>query len=265
MDQLPVRMQLPVSKNARSVGEIHRKLRSIAAVLLDSAATKHEKANAEALKIRLEKRLGRELTPEGTRAIVPYGRIPTPALWRPGHPSSNLTKVLIASAIFASLPGYFFFDGLHQQPQPTIETTHVAFLSLPQGTLQSAGPTGITVESIAEPEVQLLPALRQDINRNESEIKARLDLNSAHQTSPEHSVDAMLYAPDKAIIGQGQSLAGSMQASTCFPSASAVRQDHPGAWPSWTLRALGHEGTKCWHPTNNAAARNSASGHPARS
>ena len=36
--------------------------------------------------------------------------------------------------------------------------------------------------------------------------------------------------------------------STCFASASAVRRDHPDAWPSWILRALGHEGTKCWYP-----------------
>jgi hypothetical protein len=42
--------------------------------------------------------------------------------------------------------------------------------------------------------------------------------------------------------------------STCFASASAVRQHHPEAWPSWTLRALGHEGTKCWYPTTRAMA-----------
>jgi hypothetical protein len=42
--------------------------------------------------------------------------------------------------------------------------------------------------------------------------------------------------------------------STCFASASAVRQDHPEAWPSWTLRALGHEGTKCWYPTTRTLA-----------
>jgi hypothetical protein len=42
--------------------------------------------------------------------------------------------------------------------------------------------------------------------------------------------------------------------STCFASASAVRQDHPDAWPSWTLRALGHEGTKCWYPTARTLA-----------
>jgi hypothetical protein len=42
--------------------------------------------------------------------------------------------------------------------------------------------------------------------------------------------------------------------STCFASASAVRQDYPEAWPSWTLRALGHEGTKCWYPTTRTLA-----------
>jgi hypothetical protein len=263
MDQLPERIrghiwQIPISKNAQSVIEIDRKLRCIAAVLLDAAATKHEKANAEALKIRLEKRLGREVTTEGARAIVPYKRIPTPSLWRPGRPPSDLTKVLIASAIVAPLAGYFFLENSHQY-------TDVAISSLPQGMLQSAGPTGIAVESMAEPGVQLQPALPFDINRNESEIKTMPDSSLAHQTSPERSVDAMLDAPDKTIIGQRHSLAGSMQEFTCLPSASAVRQDHPGAWPAWTLRVLGHEGTKCWHPTSHAAARNSASGRPARS
>src|SRR5215472_1376092 len=42
--------------------------------------------------------------------------------------------------------------------------------------------------------------------------------------------------------------------STCYASASAVRQDHPEEWPSWTLRALGHEGTKCWYPTTRTLA-----------
>jgi len=40
----------------------------------------------------------------------------------------------------------------------------------------------------------------------------------------------------------------SFAATPCLPSASAVRQDYPGAWPSWTLRAEGHEGVKCWFP-----------------
>ncbi len=44
-------------------------------------------------------------------------------------------------------------------------------------------------------------------------------------------------------------------ASSCLPSASAVRQESPGSWPSWTLRAPGHEGKKCWYPTTRGAAR----------
>ncbi|SRR6266566_2328999 len=35
--------------------------------------------------------------------------------------------------------------------------------------------------------------------------------------------------------------------ASCFPSASAVLQNHPGGWPTWTLKARGHEGTMCWY------------------
>jgi hypothetical protein len=45
---------------------------------------------------------------------------------------------------------------------------------------------------------------------------------------------------------------------SCFPSASAVIQNHPGGWPTWTLRAPGREGTMCWY----AAARPGGSDHP---
>jgi hypothetical protein len=41
-------------------------------------------------------------------------------------------------------------------------------------------------------------------------------------------------------------------ASPCLSSASAVRQEHAGSWPSWTLRAQGHEGVKCWFPMTSA-------------
>jgi hypothetical protein len=50
-------------------------------------------------------------------------------------------------------------------------------------------------------------------------------------------------------------LSSSAGASPCLSSASAVRQEHPGSWPSWTLRAQGHEGVKCWFPTTSAPGR----------
>jgi hypothetical protein len=34
----------------------------------------------------------------------------------------------------------------------------------------------------------------------------------------------------------------------CLPSAEAVRQQYPGAWPSWTTRTANHKGEKCWFP-----------------
>jgi hypothetical protein len=45
-----------------------------------------------------------------------------------------------------------------------------------------------------------------------------------------------------------------VRASPCLPSASAVRQEYPAAWPSWTMRTPGHEGEKCWYPATRASA-----------
>jgi hypothetical protein len=45
---------MPISENPRSAEAIRRKLRALAAVFLDPAATEHEKANAKVLKGRLE-------------------------------------------------------------------------------------------------------------------------------------------------------------------------------------------------------------------
>jgi hypothetical protein len=56
---------MPIGGNARSAEAVHRKLRALAAVFLDPAATEYEKANAEGLKGRLEKQLSQEATPEG--------------------------------------------------------------------------------------------------------------------------------------------------------------------------------------------------------
>jgi hypothetical protein len=55
---------MPASENASSIAAIRRKLRALTAVLLDPAATEPEKANAERLKVRLEKQLAEEGVPE---------------------------------------------------------------------------------------------------------------------------------------------------------------------------------------------------------
>jgi hypothetical protein len=55
---------MPVSENAGSAEAVHRKLRALAAVFLDPAATEQEKANAERLKERLEKQLNQNAPPK---------------------------------------------------------------------------------------------------------------------------------------------------------------------------------------------------------
>jgi len=65
---------MPMNKNARAAEAIHRKLRAIAAVLLDPAVTEHERANAEALKARLEKQLSQEASPTWTDIMFRLGR-----------------------------------------------------------------------------------------------------------------------------------------------------------------------------------------------
>lgn len=57
---------MPISESARAAAAIHRKLRGLAAVFADPAATEHEKANAKELKGRLEKQLGEEAKPNAT-------------------------------------------------------------------------------------------------------------------------------------------------------------------------------------------------------
>jgi hypothetical protein len=52
--------------------------------------------------------------------------------------------------------------------------------------------------------------------------------------------------PPQALSERGKqpsATSGGHDASTCFPSASAVLQNHPRGWPTWTLKAPRHEGT----------------------
>jgi len=64
--------------------------------------------------------------------------------------------------------------------------------------------------------------------------------------------------PPQTLAEKGKPLsATSGHDGSCFASASAVLQNHPGAWPTWTVRAPRHEGTTCWY----AAARPRGSDH----
>jgi hypothetical protein len=75
---------------------------------------------------------------------------------------------------------------------------------------------------------------------------------SVHQASQESSATAVLDVRDAKPVIEAE--AKPLADFTCYPSAPAVRQDHWDAWPSWTLRAPGHEGIRCWYATTRAAA-----------
>jgi hypothetical protein len=115
-------------------------------------------------------------------------------------------------------------------PQATTNVPYVEFLASRKADAPSANATDVTVESRDEPEVQkesLQSARPLDIKPTESGIEAK--------------------PPETFTERQRWFFAVSRDASTCLQSASDVRQNSPGAWPSWTLRALGHEGTRCWY------------------
>src|SRR5262249_45941757 len=64
--------------------------------------------------------------------------------------------------------------------------------------------------------------------------------------------------PRQTLAEKGKPLsAKSGHDAYCFPSALAVLQSHPGASPTWTLKAPAHEGAICWY----AAARSRGSEH----
>jgi hypothetical protein len=169
----------------------------------------------------------------------------TPSLLLP-----RLTRFLIASAIAASLAGYFVFASSRHPvnvmpaPQPTIDASPVASLQSAQA-VPPAAEEGTMVESGAEREIE---ARSPQTTRG---------LNAGHQASLGSGADAVPDVQDTKpfIEPGGQMVPASAPASTCFFSASAVRLNQPGAWPSWTLRAPGHEGTRCWYAATRATAR----------
>ncbi len=201
--------------------------------------------------------------PTPIRRSIPFEpdrRRSTRMLRRPSDPPSIRTKFLIVIAIaVAALPaGYLFFGNSdpperpQRRPQTTTNRLSVEFSPLREAQAPTAVPpveflplqaptaaAGTYAGSRIEPEAQTAPStVPLDIKPTENGIEAKLP-----QTLPQK---------------EGQSFTPSQDDSTCFPSASAVRQNYPGRWPSWTLRAPGHEGTRCWY----AARRATAHDHP---
>ena len=58
----------------------------------------------------------------------------------------------------------------------------------------------------------------------------------------------LLLLPCPAVMYLAASLEELNASSQCLSSPEAVRQEYPGAWPSWTMQEPNHKGTKCWFP-----------------
>ncbi len=87
-------------------------------------------------------------------------------------------------------------------------------------------------------------------------VESRADEASLHPTA-RLDIEPTEARPPQTLSERGKQLAAaSGHDRSCFPSASAVREQHQGAWPSWTLQAPDHEGTMCWYASARPRARN---------
>jgi hypothetical protein len=199
----------------------------------------------------LNQTAGRSETPTTIRRSVsfePDRRKSPQMLRRPSDPRSIWTKFLIPIAVAAPPAGYLFFGDFDRQVDvavvPQVTTNTAQFLPLQEAKAPLSQATDATIESRIEPEAMdsmvgnpiepkvqtapFQPTVPLDIKPTENGIEER-----PPQTLPQK---------------EGRSFTLSHDASTCFPSASAVRRNYPEGRPSWTLRAPGHDGTRCWYP-----------------
>jgi hypothetical protein len=203
--------------------------------------------------------------------------IPTPPMMGArGNIQVAAIIFLVVSAIAAPLAYYFAvrppnprmdFSSASKLASMDLEPVEVPPVPLPrndsllitvQGSVLRSGSMN-TIKPAPSTENGIETTLPQTLSATEyrataGERHAMPGSSSVQQASPKSGADAALGGQDIKPLIERESLVSpaSVQVSTCFPSASAVRQEHPEAWPSWTLRGPGHEGTKCWYPATRA-------------
>jgi hypothetical protein len=177
----------------------------------------------------------------------PDRRRSTQMLPRRSEPRSILAIFLIAVVV---LPAGYFIFGDSDPPVPTRAPAGIRSIeSLPSRVVQApAAIPPVEFLPLPDPQAPVAAAVSTDA---ESRIDAEV------RTSPSQSTMALDRKPTENEIArpsqEGRLL--SQDASTCLPSASAVRETYPGERPSWTLRAPGHEGRRCWYPAQRTLAR----------
>jgi hypothetical protein len=176
-------------------------------------------------------------------SFEPDGWISTPLLRRAGHPSLSRTKFLVASMTAVLLSGYLVLRNFDRPDDVAVALQPPSVASL----LPQVDPSveGTTVESRTETDIPTA-----SLQRTARADTRPTDNGSLPQTLPESGK---------------RLLAESGYDSRCYLSASAVRQNHPGERPSWTMRVPGHEGSKCWYPAIQTVAEADAPSARARS
>jgi hypothetical protein len=197
--------------------------------------------------------------PETSPLLRSDGRRCPQMLRRPTEPRAIRTKFLIPIAVAVLPAGCLFFGdsdppvNVAVVPQVTANALSAEFSALQEAQAPLSKSTNITIKSRIEPAVMGSTV--------ESPMEPKVQIAPFWPTVPlnikptENGIEARS-PPQK----EGQSLAPSQDASACFPSASAVRRDYPEGRPSWTLRAPGHEGTRCWYPTKQTAPNTTGEG-----
>jgi hypothetical protein len=160
------------------------------------------------------------------------------------------TIFLIAVVVLPA--GYFIFGDSDPPVPPRAPAGIRSIESLPSRVVQApAAIPPVEFLPLPEPQAPVAAAVSTD-------AESRID--SEVRTSPSQPMVPSDTKPTENGIArspqEGRSL--SPDASTCLSSASAVRETYPGEWPSWTLRAPGREGRRCWYP----AKRTTAHDHP---
>jgi hypothetical protein len=128
--------------------------------------------------------------------------------------------------------------------------------SIAAGQEQSRRSTDLTAPTITTGQGQVTrntdpttTSLDQAPSSNASmTVESRGDAASLQPTAP-LNVKPTEARPPQTLSETGKQLSAASAGhdASCFPSASALLRNHPGGWPTWTLRAPGHVGTLCWY------------------
>jgi hypothetical protein len=229
--------------------------------------------------------MGSAFDPPMTIANEVWTPVPSPIGPRPSNGGGQVMgasvwkRFLVVSAVFALVVGYLGYrvsdgEGEIALQSPSLPSSHLPVSEESQPT----GLSNIIVEGRVEPELQT--NLLQPIASPRSPIGIETDAKSPQPVpsiesraasdemisipmpNPPPQVSARAARADASFGTQNRNPefdrkqdTAKYPISTCYSSASAVRQQNPTAWPSWTLRAPGHEGTRCWYPGTHSAAQ----------